>query len=306
MRDRFEYFDRVEWAALRKSTPLSLDEEDIEKLRGVNEHLDLDEVEQIYLPLSRLINLHVIATRSLSSVAHTFLGTAPTRVPYIIGIGGSVAVGKSTTARLLKTLLANWPEHQRVALVTTDGFLYPNVELTARGLMNRKGFPESYNTAALLEFLQKVKSGKRPIAAPVYSHLQYDVVPDSEIRIDDPDILIVEGLNVLQGGSRDEHRVVSDYFDFSLYVDAEPAAIKTWYIDRFLALRDQVFSDPQSYFRHYADLQEQEAIAIATDLWDTINAPNLESNIAPTRFRASCILTKSDDHRVAEVALQRN
>lgn len=241
----------------------------------------------------------------MSGVAHTFLRTTPARIPYIIGIGGSVAVGKSTTARLLKTLLSSWPEHPSVELVTTDGFLYPNEELEKRGLMNRKGFPESYDGAALLEFLQDMKAGKRPVVAPVYSHLHYDVTPDSQIRVDGPDILIVEGLNVLQGGTRDEHRVVSDYFDFSLYVDADPSAIKIWYVDRFLALRDQVFVNPQSYFRHYADLDETEAIAVATDLWDTINAPNLELNIAPTRFRASCILKKAKDHRVDEVALRR-
>ena len=305
MTDRFEHFDRGSWAALRDATPLTLTEDDIEEVRGINERLDLDEVEQIYLALSRLINLHVVATRSLTTVTHTFLGTAPRPLPYVIGIGGSVAVGKSTTARLLQTLLASWPEHPHVALVTTDGFLHSNAELERRELMTRKGFPESYDTAALLTFLQDVKSGKRPVRAPVYSHLAYDVVDHEQVVIDGPDILIVEGLNVLQGGNRSEPRVVSDYFDFSLYVDADPNAIKAWYIERFLALRETVFMDPNSYFQHYVELGEDEAIAVASDLWDTINAPNLETNIAPTRTRANCILTKDETHRVETVALRR-
>ena len=304
MADRFEHFDRESWAALRHATPLTLTERDIDELRGITEHLDLDEVEQIYLALSRLINLHVVATRSLTTVTHTFLGTAPRPLPYVIGIGGSVAVGKSTTARLLQTLLASWPEHPQVALVTTDGFLYPNAELERRDLMNRKGFPESYDTASLLAFLQDVKSGKSPVPAPVYSHLPYDIVENEEVIVDGPDILIVEGLNVLQGGNRSEPRVVSDYFDFSLYVDADPKAIKQWYIERFLALRETVFTNPDSYFRHYADLDQEEATAIASDLWDTINAPNLETNIAPTRTRANCILAKDHTHRVQTVALR--
>ena len=305
MTDRFEHFDRESWATLRDATPLTLTEHDIEEVRGINERLDLDEVEQIYLALSRLINLHVVATRSLTTVTHTFLGTAPRPLPYVIGIGGSVAVGKSTTARLLQTLLASWPEHPHVALVTTDGFLHSNAELERRELMTRKGFPESYDTAALLTFLQDVKSGKRPVRAPVYSHLAYDVVDHEQVVIDGPDILIVEGLNVLQGGNRSEPRVVSDYFDFSLYVDADPNAIKAWYIERFLALRETVFMDPNSYFQHYVELGEDEAIAVASDLWDTINAPNLETNIAPTRTRANCILTKDETHRIETVALRR-
>lgn len=304
MTDRFEHFDRESWAALRDATPLTLTEDDIEEVRGINERLDLDEVEQIYLALSRLINLHVVATRSLTTVTHTFLGTAPRPLPYVIGIGGSVAVGKSTTARLLQTLLASWPEHPHVALVTTDGFLHSNAELERRELMTRKGFPESYDTAALLTFLQDVKSGKRPVRAPVYSHLAYDVVDGEQVVIDGPDILIVEGLNVLQGGNRSEPRVVSDYFDFSLYVDADPNAIKAWYIERFLALRETVFMDPNSYFQHYVELGEDDAIAVASDLWDTINAPNLETNIAPTRTRANCILTKDETHRIETVALR--
>lgn len=305
MADRFEYFDRGAWAKLRDATPLTLTENDVEEIRGITEHLDLDEVETIYLALSRLINLHVVATRSLTTVTHTFLGTAPRPLPYVIGIGGSVAVGKSTTARLLQTLLASWPEHPRVALVTTDGFLYPNAELEKRSLMARKGFPESYDTAALLAFLQEVKSGSSPVRAPVYSHLSYDIVEGEEIIIDAPDILIVEGLNVLQGGNRSEPRVVSDYFDFSIYVDADPDAIKQWYIERFLALRDTVFVNPRSYFQHYSGLDRDEATAVASDLWDSINAPNLETNIAPTKPRANCILTKDHTHRVGTVALRQ-
>ena len=306
VRDRFDHFDREEWSQLRDATPLTLEETEIAELRGMNEHLDLSEVEQIYLPLSRLINLHVLATRSLATVTQTFLGTPPAQTPYVIGIGGSVAVGKSTTARLLQTLLASWPQHARVDLVTTDGFLYPNAQLEQMGLMTRKGFPESYDTAALLSFLQDIKSGRKPTQAPVYSHLEYDITPDAQITVTDPDILIVEGLNVLQGNSRSDHRVVSDYFDFSLYVDADPEAIKNWYVQRFLTLRERVFVNPRSYFRNYALLDTAEAIAVAEQIWDDINAPNLMENIAPTRFRANCILVKEADHRVGEVALQRH
>jgi len=306
MQDRFEHFDRGTWSTLRDATPLDLTESDIAELRGINERLDLNEVEEVYLPLSRLVNLHVQATQALTAVTDTFLRTSPVPIPYVIGIGGSVAVGKSTTARVLQTLLASWAEHPRVDLVTTDGFLYSNAELERRGLMARKGFPESYDTAALLSFLQNVKSGIAPLAAPVYSHLEYNIVPDKSVTVDRPHILIVEGLNVLQGGRSSDHRVVSDYFDFSLYVDAEPPAIKTWYIDRFLAFRETVFSDPRSYFGHYASLDPAEASAVASDLWETINEPNLETNILPTRHRANCILTKGPDHRVAKVALRKS
>ena len=306
MRDRFEHFDRAAWSRLRDSTPLTLNEADVAELRGITEHLDLDEVEQIYLPLSRLISLHIQATQGLAAVTDTFLGTAPAQLPYVVGIGGSVAVGKSTTARLLQKLLSSWSEHTDVDLVTTDGFLYPNAELERRDIMHRKGFPESYDTAALLAFLQDVKSGAEHVDAPVYSHLAHDIVPSEKVTICRPQVLIVEGLNVLHGSGRPDHRVVSDYFDFSLYVDAEPESIKSWYVERFLALRDSVFTNPLSYFRHYADLDTDEAIAVASDLWDTINAPNLEENILPTQHRAHCILSKAADHRVARVSLQKS
>ena len=306
MPDRFEHFDRAAWSRLRDSTPLTLNEGDLAELRGITERLDLDEVEQIYLPLSRLISLHIQATRGLAEVTDTFLGTPPAPLPYVVGIGGSVAVGKSTTARVLQTLLSSWDEHTDVGLVTTDGFLYPNVELERRDLMNRKGFPESYNTAALLAFLQDVKSGAELVNAPVYSHLAYDIVPDAQITIRRPQVLIMECLNVLHGSGRSDHRVVSDYFDFSLYVDADPESIKSWYVERFLALRESVFTNPLSYFRHYADLDTEGATAVASELWDTINAPNLEANILPTRHRARCILTKAAGHRVAKVSLQKS
>lgn len=305
VQDRFEHFDRTSWSKLRESTPLTLSEADIAALRGINEHLDIQEVEEVYLPLSRLLNLHVRATQQLAAVTDTFLGTDAVAVPYVIGIGGSVAVGKSTTARVLRTLLSNWSDHAEVALVTTDGFLYPNAELKRRGLMERKGFPESYDTAALIAFLQDIKSGRPELQAPVYSHLEYDVVSGRTIEVDAPDILIVEGLNVLQGNNRADHLVVSDFFDFSLYVDAHPEAIKSWYVERFLTLRTTAFADPRSYFGHYADLDTAEAIEIAGGIWDRINAPNLEINISPTRQRAHCILTKGDRHVVERIALQK-
>jgi len=302
---RFEEFSRADWAALRSSTPLTLSADDIDSLRGINERLDLDEVEEVYLPLSRLLNLHITKTQQLASVADTFLGTEPAPVPYIIGIGGSVAVGKSTTARVLQSLLSHWDDHPDVGLLTTDGYLYPNAELERRGLMARKGFPESYNTAALVETLQRVRSGQPVVETPVYSHLAYDIVPGEVSTIEQPDVLIVEGLNVLQGNSTSVNLFVSDFFDFSIYVDAEEALIKRWYIDRFLTFRESVFSNPQSYFGHYAGLDNEQATGIASDIWDQINAPNLRSNIAPTRERARCILTKSVSHSVIEVALQK-
>jgi len=304
--DRFESFTRAEWAALRDATPLTLSDDDIVALRGINERLDMAEVEDIYLPLSRLLNLHVQATQQLAAVTDTFLRTSPAPVPYVIGIGGSVAVGKSTTARVLQRLLANWPDHPRVALITTDGFLYPNADLERRSLMNRKGFPESYDTAGLVETLRAIKSGEETVTTPVYSHLAYDIVPDKQNTVDRPDVLIVEGLNVLQGNNSSSHLFVSDFFDFSIYVDAEADTIKTWYIERFLTLRSSVFTNPSSYFRHYADLSEDEAISTASGIWDSINEPNLIANIAPTKDRASCILTKGDDHHVQKIELLKS
>lgn len=305
MHDRFEHFDRHTWSQLRDATPLTLTESDITALQGINDLLDIEEIKEVYLPLSRLLNLHVRATQQLAAVTDTFLGTRAEPVPYVIGIGGSVAVGKSTTARVLRTLLANWPDHPEVALVTTDGFLLSNAELERRGLMERKGFPESYDTAALLAFLQDIKSGQPSALAPVYSHIAYDIVDEQTIDVRSPDILIVEGLNVLQGSSRLDQSVVSDYFDFSLYVDADPDAIRSWYVERFLALRTTAFTDPRSYFRHYASLGTDEAIEVATGIWERINAPNLQANIAPTRDRAHCILKKGTLHQVERISLQK-
>jgi type I pantothenate kinase len=305
---RYESFDRAEWAALRAATPLPLRPEELESIRGLNEHLDEAEVAEIYLPLSRLLNLHVAASQQLAEVADTFLGLVPGRVPYIIGLAGSVAVGKSTTARVLQALLARWPNHPRVDLVTTDGFLYPNAELSRRGLMLRKGFPESYDVSRLLAFLAAVKSGERHVAAPVYSHTTYDILVGSEHVVDQPDVLIVEGLNVLQiPAARDHHSVVfvSDFFDFTVYVDAPEALIEQWYVERFLTLRETVFQNPDSYFRRYGDLSVADAIAEARTIWHGINGPNLHENILPTRFRADLILEKGAHHAVERVRLRK-
>lgn len=305
MEDRFESFDRSAWAKLRDNTPLRLSNEDIEALRGINEYLDITEVEEIYLPLSRLLNLHIGATQKLARVADTFLGTKAERVPYVIGIGGSVAVGKSTTARVLQQLLSHWPEHPRVDLLTTDGFLHPNGELERRSIMNRKGFPESYDTAALIGVLRSIKSGAPQVTAPVYSHLLYDVVPGKFNTIESPDVLIVEGLNVLQSGSG-HNQYVSDFFDFSIYVDAPVETIKRWYVERFMTLRDSIFLNPDSYFRHYAELTEEQAREVASEIWESINRPNLVENIAPTIQRAKCILTKGENHRTRGIELQKS
>ncbi len=305
MDQRFEEFSRAEWAKLRSSTPLTLDTGDIDRIRGILEKLDIDEVQEVYLPLSRLLNLYITKTQQLATVTDTFLGTPPKKIPFIIGIGGSVAVGKSTTARVLQSLLANWEDHRDVGLLTTDGYLYPNAELERRGLMDRKGFPESYDTSALIETLQAVRSGAAVVEAPVYSHLAYDIVPDEVEEIRQPDVLIVEGLNVLQGNPNSSNLFVSDFFDFSIYVDAEMTLIEQWYVERFLVFRESVFSNPLSYFRNYAELNTAEATEVALGIWERINAPNLETNIAPTRTRARCILTKGESHSVTKVALQK-
>jgi type I pantothenate kinase len=301
---RFQRFQRDEWAALRAQTPLMIREKDLEALRGINEQIDLDEVAAIYLPLARLLNLYVSATQNLHRVSATFLGTIAPKLPYVIGIAGSVAVGKSTLARLLQSLLSRWPEHPRVELVTTDGFLHPNAELARRGLMDRKGFPESYDTRRLLEFLRAVKSGEPDVEAPVYSHVIYDVLPDRCETVHQPDILILEGLNVLQVDSR-AGEFVSDYFDFSIYLDAQESLIESWFIQRFHTLRRTVFQDPQSFFRHFADLSDDQATALAHQIWESINGRNLRENIAPTKGRASLVIEKGADHRVTDVFLRK-
>jgi type I pantothenate kinase len=296
-------FSRAEWAALRASTPLTLNQADIDELRGINVALSLAEVEEVYLPLSRLLNLYVRASHQLLSVTDTFLGKPTTPVPYVIAVAGSVAVGKSTSARVLQALLARWPDHPRVDLVTTDGFLFPNAKLEERGLMHRKGFPESYDRRQLLRFVAELKSGAPEVAAPVYSHQAYDIVPGQERVIERPDILILEGLNVLQGGTIGTF--VSDYFDFSIYVDADPADIEQWYVARFLTLRGTAFRDPSAYFHRYASLSDDGAWAEGGRIWREINLVNLDQNILPTRERATLILSKVSDHSVSRVSLRR-
>ena len=304
---RYLTFGRDEWADLRAATPLTLSEHDLESLRGINEHIELDEVAAIYLPLTRLLNLYVSATQKLHKVSGEFLGTSTAKVPYIIGIAGSVAVGKSTFARILQALLARWPDHPKVDLVTTDGFLHPNKVLDERGLMNRKGFPESYDTRRLLHFLRELKSGAVTAHAPVYSHVVYDIIEGDTVEVSNPDIAIIEGLNVLQLGGPFETATefVSDYFDFSIYLDADEAHIEEWYVQRFMKLRDTVFQNPDSFFRHYADLTHDEAVDTAKFIWHEINGKNLRENIAPTKSRAALLVRKGPDHRVTEVSLRR-
>ncbi len=301
---RFLTIDRDDWAVLRAATPLTLREDDLAKLRGINERIDLDEVAAIYLPLSRLLNLNVSAAQDLARVSSTFLGTIAPRVPYVIGVAGSVAVGKSTFARILQALLARWPDHPQVDLVTTDGFLFPNAVLTERGIMDRKGFPESYDTRRLLAFLRDLKSGADEVRAPVYSHVVYDIVAGEEVVVRRPDILILEGLNVLQV-STEKTEFVSDYFDFSIFIDADEDDIREWYVQRFFTLRQTVFQDPRSFFRNYAHLSDEEARTTAEGIWKAINGRNLRENIWPTRERASLIVYKAADHRVTEVRLHK-
>jgi type I pantothenate kinase len=301
---------REAWAALGEHfhQPLSADE--ITSLRGLGDHLDLDEVQQVYLPLSKLLSLRVEAARRLHREQERFLHRPqPPRTPFVIGLAGSVAVGKSTTARVLQHLLAHWPEHPNVALVTTDGFLHPTAELERRGLMSRKGFPESYDRRALLRFVVDIKSGQDQVEAPVYSHLTYDRVPGETVVVRQPDIVIVEGLNVLQparsGDEGGSGLALSDFFDFGIYVDAATADVRSWYVDRFLRLRQTTFADPASFFRRYADLSADDARTTALEIWDSINGPNLEQNILPTRSRATLVLRKARDHSVRYVRLRK-
>lgn len=304
-------FNREQWRALRASTPLTISDEELACLQGVNENVSMTEVADIYLPLSRLLNLYVGATQELYQATHTFLGNKDGKVPFIIGIAGSVAVGKSTTARILQTLLSRWPNHPKVDLVTTDGFLYPNRILEERGIMKRKGFPESYNLRCFIRFLSDVKSGLPEVKAPVYSHLVYDIVPEEWQTVRQPDILIVEGLNVLQppreaaAEQRISEVIVSDFFDFTIYVHADEHDILQWYVERFKLLRQTAFSNPSSYFRRYASLSDEEAVEVATGIWNEINGANLRQNILPTRVRAQLILNKGQDHMVQSVNLRK-
>ena len=305
----FVTLSRSEWSALADQTPLPLTEADIAKVRGLGDPIDLVEVDQIYRPLSRLLDLYSEATGALHRATGEFLGERASRTPFVIGVAGSVAVGKSTTSRVLRELMSRWPGSPHVELVTTDGFLLPNAELERRGLLQRKGFPESYDRRALREFIAAVKSGEPEVLAPVYSHITYDIVPGEHVVVRRPEILIVEGLNVLQPAAIREPEspalAVSDYFDVSIYVDADAADVRAWYIERFLQLRATAFANPDSYFHTYSTLTDEQAVALAGQIWDSINEPNLRTNIQPTRSRATIILHKGRDHAVQSIQLRK-
>lgn len=302
----FVEISREDWAALGRSTELPLSEAEIAQIRGLGDFLDLKEVTDVYLPLSRLLNLYVTESQRLHSVESEFLGERAKRTPFIIGVAGSVAVGKSTVARLLKEMLSRWPSTPRVELVTTDGFLHPNAELERRNLMHRKGFPESYDRLALLQFVADLKSGVERVSAPVYSHLSYDIVPGAEVVIESPDVVIVEGLNVLQPPVIGQEVALSDYFDFKIYVDADVENVTKWFLGRFEQLRDGAFTNPKSYFHRYAEMPFDQALARANEIWRTINLPNLVENIQPTRSRATLVLQKGANHAVQSVLLRKS
>lgn len=301
----FVEISRADWAALGRSTELPLTEQEISQIRGLGDFLDLKEVSDVYLPLSRLLNLYVTEAQRLHSVTSEFMGERAKRTPFIIGVAGSVAVGKSTVARLLKEMLSRWPSTPRVELITTDGFLYPNAELERRNLMHRKGFPESYDRLALLKFVADIKSGVERVSAPVYSHLSYDIVPGAEVTVESPDVVIVEGLNVLQPPVMGQEVALSDYFDFKIYVDADVANVTKWFLGRFEQLREGAFTNPKSYFHKYAEMPFEEALERAIEIWNTINLPNLIENIQPTRSRATLVLQKGSEHAVQSVLLRK-
>ena len=305
----FAELNRDAWARLADTIEQPLNQDDVDRLRGIGDHLSLDEVAKVYLPLSRLLNIYVENAARLRASANEFLGERTRRTPFVIGVGGSVAVGKSTTARVLQEMLRRWPSTPRVELVTTDGFLYPNAELQRRGIMERKGFPEAYDRRRLLRFVAGVKSGMPEVAAPVYSHLKYDIIPDEKQAVRRPDVLILEGLNVLQPARVHEDGTtglsLSDFFDFSIYVDAKSKHIEQWYVDRFMRLRHGAFANPESYFHQYSSLTDAEAVARATDIWERINGPNLRENIRPTRSRARLVMSKGEGHAVSRVLLRK-
>jgi type I pantothenate kinase len=301
----FVEISRADWAELGNSTELPLTETEISQIRGLGDFLDIKEVKEVYLPLSRFLNIYVSEYSKLHKATSAFLGERSAKVPFIIGIAGSVAVGKSTVSRLLRELLARWEGTPKVALVTTDGFLYPNAELEKRSLMHRKGFPESYDRLALLNFVADIKSGKENVQAPVYSHLTYDIVPDKFETVSSPDVVIIEGLNVLQSPGADQELTLSDYFDFKIYVDAETTNISKWFLNRFHELRESAFTNPASYFHRYAEMPLDKALEKASEIWQTINLPNLTENILPTRSRATLVLKKGDQHAVESVLLRK-